>query len=144
MGLVKLYLLDTNIISEPPKPFASEKVITKLEMYSHNSVISSTVWYELLKGIEILPEGSRKDNLYKYAVEIVQGMYPILPYDEHCASLQADMYARMRKNGTQVSPLDMQIAATALSNNLILVTRNKKDFEPIQKEFSLYVENWFE
>lgn len=50
----------------------------------------------------------------------------------------------MIKNGTPVSASNAQIAVTALANNLIIVTKNTKDFEPIQKEFSLCVENWFE
>lgn len=144
MGLNKIYLLDTNIISEGVKPEPCEKVLVKMDMNSYNSVISASVWYELLKGINVLPEGERKNKLEKYALNYVQSLYPVIPYDEHCASVQAQIYARMKKNGTPVSSLDMQIAATALANNLIIVTRNTKDFEPIQKEFSLCVENWFE
>ena len=36
------------------------------------------------------------------------------------------------------------IAATAISNNLILVTRNTADFEPIKEVSNLMTENWFE
>lgn len=144
MELKKVYLLDTNIISEVIKPNANEKVKNKVEMTSFFSVISSTVLYELLKGVNVLPEGSKKSKLELIVNDYVRTIYPILPYDEHCATLQADIFARMLKNGTPVSTSDAQIAATALANNLIIVTRNTKDFEPIQKEFSLCVENWFE
>ena len=144
MGLKTVYLLDTNIVSEVPKPQPVEKVVTKIEAYSHFCAISSTVWFELLKGIFVLPEGSRKEKLRKYAYDTVQATYPIIPYDDHCAAINADIYARMLKNGTPVSPTDMQIAATALANNMIVVTRNTKDFEPIQAEYSLCVENWVE
>ena len=105
--------------------------------------LPASVWYELLKGINVLPEGKRKYKLNKYALDYVQNIFPIIPYDSHCAHVQADIYARMQKNGTHISMLDMQIAATAIANNLIVVTRNKKHFEPIQREFSLMVENWF-
>lgn len=144
MGVKLLYLLDTNIVSEPPKPMPDRKTVTNIETYSDFSAISSVVWYELLKGIYTLPEGSRKDKLMRYACDTVKYVYPIIPYDDHCAALHADIYARMMKNGTPVSPFDMQIAATALANNMILVTRNVKDFAPIQAEYSLCVENWFE
>lgn len=144
MGLKKIYLLDTNIISEGIKPNPEEKCIIKMEMYTDFSVISASVWYELLRGIYIMPDGKRKDKLERYSMDYIQKIYPILPYDSHCAQLQADIYARMQKNGTSVSMLDSQIAATALANNLIVVTRNKKHFEPIQKEYNLMVENWFE
>lgn len=144
MGLKNIYLLDTNIISEPTKSEPEEKVLTLLDGKGEFSTICSTVWFELLKGIAILPEGRKKTELEHFATDYVQFNFDIFPYDSHCASIQADIYARMLKNGTPVSVFDMQIAATALANNLIVVTRNAKDFEPIQKEFSLMVENWFE
>ena len=34
------------------------------------------------------------------------------------------------------------IAATAIANNLILVTRNVKDFESIREVSSLMLEDW--
>lgn len=144
MGLKKVYLLDTNIISEPTKPLPQENILIALEEKGCFSQICAPVWFELWKGIDHLEEGKKKTYLENYAVEYIQKNFPILPYDSHCAHVHADIFARMQKNGTSVSPMDMQIAAVALANNLIIVTRNKKDFEPIQKEFSLLVENWFE
>jgi len=144
MELRKVYLLDTNIVSEPTRKAPDEKVLLNMDQKSFSSVICATVWYELLKGASILPDGKKKEMIWNYHNEYVRTTYPILPYDEHCASIQAEIYARMQKNRTPVSMSDSQIAATALANNLIIVTRNTKDFEPIQKEFSLCIENWFE
>lgn len=143
MGVRKLFLLDTNIVSEPTKTSPNTKVLSNLNTQGPFSVICAPVWYELLKGVYTMPAGKRRDGIEDFALNYIQSFYPVLPYDVHCAALQADIYARMQKNGTPVSQLDMQIAATALANNLIVVTRNTKDFEPIQKEFSLCVENWF-
>lgn len=143
MALKQIYLLDTNIVSEIAKPSPNERLVLNMDAQSQFSVIGATVWYEILHGIEILPESSMKSKLEKYAIDYVQAMFPILPYDEHCASLQAHIDSKMRAKGTPVPYKDSQIAATALANNLILVTRNTKDFEPICKEFPLHVENWF-
>ena len=41
--------------------------------------------------------------------------------------------------GKVIGPLDMLIAAHAISEDLILVTNNEKEFERIQ---TLKVENW--
>ena len=144
MALKQIYLLDTNIISEPTKLAPSEKVLTTMELKSKFSVISASVWYETLRGIGLLPEGKRKDTLSTEYLDYIQTNFPVIPYDEHCASLQADIFIRMKNKGAPVPIVDAQIAATALANNLILVTRNTKDFEPICQEFPLHVENWFE
>lgn len=144
MGMKAIYLLDTNIVSEPTKKYPDEQVLTMLETKGSFSAISATVWFEMLKGVFKLPDGKKKKALMGYCFEKFKMESPIIPYDDHCAALHADIYARMMKNGTPVSPFDMQIAATALANNMILVTRNVKDFAPIQAEYSLCVENWFE
>lgn len=144
MGLKKLYLLDTNIISEPTKQNPSAKVLSSLDEKGMFCVIGAPTWYEILKGYYPLQESRKKDELFNYAHDYVQRLFPILPYDEHAASLQAHIFAKMKENGTPVPIVDAQIAAIALANNLILVTRNVKDFEPITKEFSLCVDNWFE
>ncbi len=40
--------------------------------------------------------------------------------------------------------MDLMIASTAISNNLILVTGNTDDFKPVRQVSNLMVENWFE
>ena len=144
MGLNRIYLLDTNIVSEPTKINPQSRVLSTLDEKCMFSQICVPVWFELLKGVYVLAEGKKRSFLEDFTINYVQSNFPILPYDAHCAHVQADIYARMQKNGTHISMLDMQIAATAIANNLIVVTRNKKHFEPIQREFSLMVENWFE
>ena len=49
-----------------------------------------------------------------------------------------------RKKDFLIAYAEEQIAATALAYNLILVTRNIKDFEGIAEFFPLKLENWFE
>jgi predicted nucleic acid-binding protein len=45
---------------------------------------------------------------------------------------------------TQAQRFDLLIAAIAISNNLILVTRNVSDFKDIAANSNLMIENWFE
>jgi tRNA(fMet)-specific endonuclease VapC len=42
MGL--MYLLDTNLLSEPVKPVPNEKVIAKIGEHASEYVTASTVW----------------------------------------------------------------------------------------------------
>ena len=139
-----IYLLDTNIISEPTKAQASDKVIQKLAENLEYSCISSIVWAETLTGVKQLPDGKRKTGLFNYVVENVQKMYEIIPFDANCASIYSDLAQKLKESGSPAPQFDLLIAATAIANNLILVTRNTQDFEAIAKVSNLMIENWFE
>ena len=139
-----IYLLDTNIISEPTKAQASDKVIQKLAENLEYSGISSIVWAETLTGVKQLPDGKRKTGLFDYLVENVQKMYEIIPFDASCASIYSDLAQKLKETGSPAPQFDLLIAATAIANNLILVTRNTQDFEAIAKVSNLMIENWFE
>ena len=141
---MKMYLLDTNIISESAKakadPVVSEKILENIEY----SCISSVVWAETLSGIKSLPDGKRKDMLFDYAINQIQKLYEILPFDDFAASIYSDLISRLQTKGKMPQKLDLMIASTAIANNLILVTRNTSDFQPIKEVSNLMLENWFE
>lgn len=138
-----IYLLDTNIISEPSKPFPSADVVSKISENLEHSCISSVVWAEVLTGIKLLPEGHKKEALFEFFVETVQKNYEILPFDSLCASVYSDIVSRLKEKGTPAPKIDLMIASTAIANGLILVTRNIKEFEPIAEVSTLLLENWF-
>jgi tRNA(fMet)-specific endonuclease VapC len=62
-----------------------------------------------------------------------------LPFDDNCV----DHYGRIRSDleriGAPIGPNDLTIAATALANDLILVTGNVREFERV---VGLEIENW--
>lgn len=141
---MKMYLLDTNIISEPSKPMPDKLVTDKINETIEYSSICAVVWAEMLSGIRSMPDGYKKHLLSEYATNYVQRLYEILPFTDFAASIYADLMARLKEKGTILPKLDLMIAATAISNNLILVTRNTADFKPIQEVSNLMLENWFE
>lgn len=141
---MKMYLLDTNIISEPSKPEPNHLVTDKIFENIEYSAICSVVWAEALAGVKSMPDGKRKERRWNYWVNHVQRLYEILPFTDFAASVYADLMARLKEKGTVLPKLDLMIAATAISNNLILVTRNITDFKPIQEVSNLMLENWFE
>ncbi|MCI7397856.1 MAG: type II toxin-antitoxin system VapC family toxin [Spirochaetia bacterium] len=136
----KIYLLDTNIVSEPTKKIRDENVLVQLESKSHLCAISSVTWAELIYGIEKLPAGKRRLNLQDYVINHINSLYEKIPFDEHASGIYGKIYYQYEKAGYVPKIHDLQIAATAMANNMILVTRNVKDFEPIN---GLMVENWF-
>ena len=56
----------------------------------------------------------------------------------------SDIRQHLESKGKRAPLADAMIAVTAIADNLILVTRNVKDFESIREVSSLMIENWSE
>ena len=65
--------------------------------------------------------------------------FEIVNFDEKAAIEYGKVKAKLRKKGNIIGELDIQIASIAISNNLILVTNNIKEFARIE---NLEFENW--
>ena len=137
-----LYLLDTNIISELSKPVIDKNVLINFSRKQYLSAVSAITLQELLLGYELLPNGKRKEQLNHF-IDIIIRNFEIIPYERNAASYYAEIASKCQKSGNIRPVCDTQIAATALANNMILATRNEKDFIPMQAVSSLKIENWF-
>lgn len=140
---MKIYLLDTNIISEPVKPNPNLSVLKKIGENIEYSNICSVTWAETLTGIKTLSKGKKKDMLFDYATNQIQRLYEILPFDSFAATIYSDIISQLKEKGKLPPKLDLMIASTAIANNLILVTRNTDDFLSIKEVSNLMTENWF-
>lgn len=138
------YILDTNVISEIFKPLPNENVMRKFREYSNLCVLGSTTWNELLFGVNSMASGKMRDYIFDKLVDDIQSHLEIINYDNHAAWIHADIRSRLKEIGNPISFDDTQIASIALANCMVLVTRNTKHFEPIQKVSPLMLENWFE
>ena len=138
------YLLDTNTISEIMKAFPNKNVCEKISEHDKLCAIPSTTWNELIFGVNVMAEGKKKDLLFEDLIDDIQANYPIIQYDNHAAWIHADIRARLNQKGTPLDFQDTQIASIAVSNCMVLVTRNIKHFTPIQEVSPLMLENWFE
>ncbi len=141
----KIYLLDTNAVSELTKNLPNRKFLEHFSENGKRCAIASTTWNELLYGANIMPSGKRKDFIFSTLINDVQEAFPIIQFDNHAAWIQADIRMRLKESGKTVDYADTEIAAIAISNQMILVTRNTKHFEQIAEIDSVfYYENWFE
>lgn len=84
----------------------------------------------------------RKNVLLNYSIEYVQKQYEILSFDASAANIYSDLYERLKSQGTPAQRFDLLIASIAISNNLILVTRNVSDFTEIAENSNLMIEEW--
>jgi tRNA(fMet)-specific endonuclease VapC len=62
-----------------------------------------------------------------------------LPFNEPAVIKCAQLRAQLEKKGTPIGPYDLQIAAIALVNNLVLVTHNTREFSRVE---GLRIEDW--
>ena len=134
-----LYLLDTNVVSEPLRPEPSEGVVRKLRVHGEESAIPAPVWHELRFGCARLPPSRRRDTLERYLEDVVLASFPVLDYDHEAADWHARQQARLVAAGQTPPFVDGQIAAIAHVNDLILITSNDRDFEKFQ---GLRLERW--
>ena len=91
-----------------------------------------------------MPEGKKKEALCSFYYEIIREQFDIVPFDEHAATIYSDLFPKLEKIGKIPQDFDLQIASIAIANNMILVTRNIRDFEAICSVSNLMIENWFE
>ena len=138
------YLLDTNIVSELIKCNADFNVIKKIAEHNSDCAICTPVWQELLFGLYQMSDGAKKKYLEAFIENDVHENLKIKQFTETAARIQAQLRSELEKTGRPTQKDDSMIAAIALANHMVLVTRNTRHFEAIQEVSELQVENWFE
>ena len=128
-----MYLLDTCVFSEFSKKSPSSSVISWAQTISLSDIfLSSLVLGELLRGVAKLPEGFRKQELHHW----VQGLFVthqarVVSIDTTVVRVWADITSRAESMGKTPQVMDSLIGASALANDLVLVTRNVDDFQDL-------------
>ena len=108
---MKKYLLDLNILSEPSKPVPDKRVMELIAKNRKDSAVSELSYFEMLRGILVLPEGRRKEQLIAYLEETVVPFYDFLPFDFECARIDAGITAKLESAGKPLPVIDSQIAS---------------------------------
>lgn len=135
------YLLDTNIVSEIVNPEPFLPVMQRFMQHRQELSISTITWHEMNYGVSLMDEGKRKRRLQNYLSQVIGAYLPIYDYTREAAEWHAEQREKLKRQGIETSYPDGQIAAIAATKNLIVVTRNVKDFEHLN---GLEIENWFE
>lgn len=130
---MKKFLLDTNICIYLLKGLYNlDKKIEEVGIA--NCFISEITIAELKFGVE----NSRDIIRNSKVLEEFINKFAILPVFTSL-DIYAKEKARLRKTGTPVEDFDLLIGATAIFNNLVLVTKNISDFKRIS---GIFIEDW--
>jgi len=129
------YLIDTNICIYimNKRPVA---VIKKFKQFELGEIGISTITVSELQ-YGIVKSKYRKKN--EFRLEEFLTPLEILTYDQTAARVYGDIRFQLEKLGQPIGSLDLLIAAQAISQDLVLITNNDKEFKRIKK---LKVENW--
>lgn len=127
------YLLDTNICIHLFR--GKFNLIEKFnEINLDDCAISEITLAELMFGAE---NSSNPKKNFKI-IDSFSEQIKILPIF-NSVQIYASEKVRLRKKGKIISDFDLLIGATAIANELIMVTENLKEFERIN---GIEIENW--
>ena len=130
-----IYLLDTNVCIVYLKGQNSH-----LKQKLDNILLSEIAVCSVVKGE--LFYGSLRSANPERNLRLQQeflSQFLSLPFDDQSAVVFGEIRAQLAAKGTPTGAYDLQIAAIALANNLILVTHNTKEFSRIPQ---LQLEDW--
>lgn len=130
-----IYLLDTNICIG----YINRR---SLSIYQHFLAVSADdvcicdiVKFELYYGAyKSSRTAENLQNLSDFFVDLSS-----LSFDGKAAQVCGQLRSQLKAKGTLIGAYDLQIAAIALSNSLILVTHNTREFARIE---GLQLEDW--
>jgi len=131
------YLLDTNIISEFISKNPNKHVVDYILTIDENNLFLSVVTIgEIKAGIEKLDAGSKKEKLLHWLE------YDLLKrFQDRIVSINIDTMLewgktnqRLKKLGTPLPIMDSLIGVTCKVENMVLITRNEKDFKNMDIE----------
>ena len=130
---MKRYMLDTNTVSHLMKEHpAVTRHILAVPMASLS--ISAITEGELLFGLAKRPLARKLDTAVREFLRRVE----VLPWERYTAECYGKVRAEMEGQGKSLAPLDLLIAAHALSVEAVLVTNDQAFLQII----SLPVEDW--
>jgi toxin FitB len=118
-----IYLADTNVLSELVKKTPDAHVMQWLQTVERMAISAVTI-EEAHFGLAWQPN-ARKLSLFN---AIVQSLHAVYPITESIAQRAGILRGQFQAQGITRSTPDMLIAATAQEHQLIIATRNVRDF----------------
>jgi len=136
--LKKTYMLDTNICSYIMRE-RPESVLTELQarVQHRDRIVISAITYAELRFGAIGKKSSPKHNAI--VDEFMARIDAVLAWDMDAVDATISIKKELSDKGTPIGNNDTMIAGHAVSENCVLVTNNRKEFDRVP---DLEIENW--
>ena len=125
------FLLDTNVVSETIRPRPEKMVLDWIEAQNPADLfLAAQTIGELVRGARKVREQERRERFERWIEQELARQFDgrILPFDGRTAEIWGRLVGDGDRAGRPPATADAQIAAVAIQHELILVTRNVKDF----------------
>lgn len=122
------YLLDTSTCIDYLR-CSDSRVRTRMAEHSPEdialcTVVKAELYYGAYRSIDPQRNLQLLDEFFQ--------PFPCLPFDERSAKIYGQVRAELASQGLTIGPHDLLIASIALSNRLVLVTNNWREFERVK------------
>lgn len=126
-----MIILDTNVISEPPRKGADSQVVGWLNDQDAGQLhLTTPTIAEIAKGAEVFFHKSKSPRHRRYLEHVLEAYRGrILHFDLEAARRFGHVFARRQVSGRPSSVMDAMIAAIAIAHGATLATRNVRDFD---------------
>ena len=125
------FLLDTNVVSETVRPRPEKAVLDWMEAQVPTDLfLAAQTIGELVRGARKVKEQARRERFERWIEEDLARQFDgrVLPFDGLTAAVWGRLMGDGDRTGRPPAAADAQIAAVAIRHELLLVTRNEKDF----------------
>jgi tRNA(fMet)-specific endonuclease VapC len=133
-GKVLTHLLDTDICIFTMKG-RDRALAQRLDELAEKSAISDLTIFELYSGADRYDSPISRTNI----IDDFASRLKVLPFDSKAARIAGPLRYKLRTSGQMIGAYDLLIAATALTHDLTLMTKNVREYQRVP---GLKVEQW--
>lgn len=129
------YLLDTDVFSLMVKG-QDEQINARMQTLSKGEALLSVITTgEYFYGVSHAPVSALREKRAQRLIDF----FGVLPLGAEVGASYGAIRADLRAKGTPIGPNDLWLAAQANAHELVMVTRNTREFKRVK---GLKVEDW--